>query len=290
MDNRRRSLALLISALVIFGSNGVVVRLSGLPSSVIAAVRGIIGAATLIAWARLRGEKLSLSGIAPASLARIVLAGAVMGCNWVLLFEAFRTTSVAVSTVVYYIAPALVVLLSPLVLHERFNAVRFACVIVSFIGLGLISGLDGTVTAAGLLLSLGAAVCYASVIMLNTTFTEVDYRIRTIIEVGAAGIVTLPYAFATGAFAATAFTPRAIIYLLVLGTIYTGIAYAMYFSAFAGLGAQEVSILSYIDPVIAVICSALVLGEPLTAPSLIGAFLIIGSSVASELLAGRGGS
>ncbi len=290
MTDRGKSLAMLIAALAIFGTNGVVVRLCGLPSSVIASVRGLIGAVTLVIISAARGEKISFKGIAPGALARIALTGACMGINWVLLFEAFRTASVAISTVVYYIAPALVVAVSPFILHERFSPVRFACVLVSFAGLALITGFDGSATGAGIACALGAAVFYASVIMLNTTFAEVDYRVRTIIQIGVAGLVTLPYAFAAGGFAEAAFTPRAIIYLLVLGIIYTGIAYALYFAAFSGLEAQEVSILSYVDPVIAVICSALVLSEPLTLTSLVGAVLIIGSSIISEVLTTRASS
>ena len=287
MSNRSRALALFLTAILIFGTNGVAVHMAGLPSSVIAAVRGIIGALTLVAWARMRGQSLSLADIPRPQLLRIAISGACIGFNWVLIFEAFRISSVAVSTVVYYIAPALVVLLAPLVLHERFSGLRLVCVLISFAGLGLIVGLDGGASHAGILLALGAACLYASVIMLNTTFAEVDYRIRTVIQIGAAGIVTLPYALSTGAFAAIELTPHTIVFLLVLGIVYTGIAYACYFSAFSGLGAQEVSVLSYIDPVIAVICSALVLGEPLTPATLLGAALIIGSSIASELLAAR---
>ena len=289
-DNRARSLAMLIAALVIFGTNGVMVRLTGLPSAVIASVRGLIGAATLLAIARMRGDKVSFAGVAAGALARIALTGACMGANWVMLFEAFRTSSVAISTVVYYIAPALVVVASPFILREHFSAVRFACVLVSFAGLALITGFDGAATGAGIAYALGAAVLYASVIMLNTTFAEVDYRVRTIVQLGVAGLVTLPYAIATGAFAQAVFTPRAIVFLLVLGIVYTGIAYALYFAAFSGLEAQEVSILSYIDPVVAVVCSAVVLAEPLTLTSLIGAVLIIGSSIVSEVLTTRASS
>ena len=289
-NDRARALAMLIAALVIFGTNGVMVRLTDLPSAVIASVRGLIGAATLLAIARMRGDKVSFAGVGAGALARIALTGACMGANWVLLFEAFRTSSVAISTVVYYIAPALVVVASPFILRERFSAVRFACVLVSFAGLALITGFDGAATGAGIAYALGAAVLYASVIMLNTTFSEVDYWVRTIVQLGVAGLVTLPYAMATGAFAQAVFTPRAIVFLLVLGIVYTGIAYALYFASFSGLEAQEVSILSYIDPVVAVICSALVLSEPLTATSLIGAVLIIGSSIASEILTRRGSS
>lgn len=278
---------MLIAALLIFGTNGVVVRLSGLSSTVIASTRGLIGALTLIVWSLLRGRRLSLEGIDRPALGRIVATGAVIGLNWVLLFEAFRTSSVAISTVVYYIAPALVVVAAPLVLHESFSAARFACVLVSFCGLALITGFSGTATPHGIALALGAAILYAAFIMLNSTFPHVDYSIRTIIQIGVAGLVVLPYAVATGAFAAFAPTPASMGYLLLLGVLYTGIAYALYFAAFSGLDAQEVSILSYFDPVVAVICSAVVLSEPLTAASIVGAVLIIGSSVVSELLAFR---
>ena len=133
MTSHSRSLELFLVAILIFGTNGVMVHMAGLPSSVIASVRGIIGALTLAAWARMRGDALSLAGIPRSQLLRIAVSGACIGFNWVLIFEAFRISSVAVSTVVYYIAPALVVLLAPLMLHERFSGMRLVCVLVSFV-------------------------------------------------------------------------------------------------------------------------------------------------------------
>ncbi len=282
MRSRFRARALLIAALVIFGTNGVAVRLSGMPPAAIAVARGIIGAATLIVVFRVRGERLSCSGIAPATLAHIVAAGACIGANWVLLFEALRTTSVAIATTIYYLAPALVVAASPLILREKPSVVRMVCVIVSFAGAGLITGFDGAATASGVARALSAAAFYASAILLNATFSHVDYRVRTLIQIAVAGIVSAPYALATGAFAEIDMGPRTLIYLLCFGILYTGVAYACYVAAFSHLGAQEVSILSYLDPVVAVLCSALVLAEPLSWASILGAVLIIASSIVSE--------
>ena len=87
----------------------------------------------------------------------------------------------------------------------------------------------------------------------------------------------------TGGFTAEGFTPAAVGLLLVVGIVHTGIAYVLYFGSMDGLRVQSVALLSYIDPVSALLFSALLLREPLSLPGIIGAVMIIGSAIVSEL-------
>ena len=71
--------------------------------------------------------------------------------------------------------------------------------------------------------------------------------------------------------------------LLIVGIVHTGIAYVLYFGSIDGLRAQTVALLSYIDPVSALLFAALFLGEPLSFWGIIGAVMIIGSAIAGEM-------
>ena len=93
----------------------------------------------------------------------------------------------------------------------------------------------------------------------------------------------LPYLLLTDGFRSGEFNTSSVHLLLVVGIVHTGIAYALYFGSMDGLSVQSIAVFSYIDPVSALLFSALLLREPLTVPHLIGAVLIIGSAMVSEL-------
>ena len=134
-----RSLLLLLGSMVIFGGIGLVRRLIPLPSSVIAMARGLIGGTATFLYFRARGGKLSLRALGGEG-PWLLLSGALLGFNWILLFEAYRYTSVAVATLCYYMAPMLVVLVSPVLFRERITAKKMICVAVALCGMVLVSG------------------------------------------------------------------------------------------------------------------------------------------------------
>lgn len=280
-DNR--SLYMLIGSMVIFGTIGVVRRYIPLPSAAIAAMRGLAGAAFLLALNVLRRKKLDRAAIR-ADLWRLILSGTVIGANWIALFEAYRFTTVAVATLCYYMAPVFVIALSPLVLKERLTARKGLCAALAVAGMVLVSGvLDaGGGSPKGVLLGLLAAALYASVILINKRMRPMPAMDRTVVQLAAAGAVVLPYALLTGG-GGEALTPLTVGLLAVICIVHTGLAYALYFGSMEGLPAHTIALLSYIDPVVAVVLSALVLREPLTLWTVLGAVGILGAAILGEL-------
>ena len=286
MTNDRRSLGLFITSMLIFGTVGILRRYTPLPSALLAFSRGILGGLFLLAFVRLRkkdtGAKLPKNVFWP-----LVLTGAMIGINWILLFEAYNHTTVAVATLCYYMQPTIVVLLSPLVFRERLTGRKAVCAAVSILGMVLVSGVIGDGgqggSLRGILLGLGAACFYAAVVMLNKKIPAADAYRRTTVLLLSAGIVMLPYLLLTGGFAAEGLSVTSGLLLLVLGIVHTGIAYALYFGSMDGLRMQTIAVFSYIDPVSALLFSALLLREPLSPLSIVGAVLILGSAVVSEL-------
>ena len=284
--DKTSSLLLLLGSMAIFGAIGLVRRLIPLPSSVIAMARGLIGGAAILLVLLARGKRISLRALGGEGL-WLALAGVLLGFNWILLFEAYRYTTVAIATLCYYMAPILVVLVSPLLLHERVTAKKAVCVLLALVGMLLVSGVlradAGGGDARGVLFGLGAALFYAGIVLTNKKVTRTDGLTRTVIQLLTAGVVLVPYVLLTEDLSALTLTPYTVGMLLVAGLVFTALTYTMYFSAIPGLRAQTAALGSYIDPVVAVLISALVLHEPMTALDWLGAALVLGATAVSTL-------
>lgn len=217
----------------------------------------------------------------------LVLSGAAIGFNWILLFEAYNHTSVAVATLCYYFSPILVILAAPLVLKERMTLRRGICTLVALAGMILVSGVtesgfSGLAELRGILLGLGAAVLYACVILINKKLPGIPAYDKTILQLSAASAALIPYVLLTEDLSAVSLTPLSICLLLTAGVVHTGVAYWLYFGSIGHLGANTVALMSYIDPVLAILLSMLILQEPMTLSSAIGAVLILGAAYISE--------
>ena len=274
----------LIFSMLIFGTIGIFVRYIGLPSSVIAVCRGYVGMLFLILLLAVRRQQPDWQAIR-CNLLLLVVSGGLIGMNWIALFEAYNYTTVTTATLCYYLAPVFVTLASPFVLKEKLTGKKLICVAVALFGMVFVSGvLEGGISGLrGILYGVTAAVLYASVILLNKRMKPIPAFDKTLIQLGVAATVALPYVAATVDVGALAPSSTALALLLVVGIVHTGVAYAMYFSSMTDIPAQTVALFSYIDPVSAIFLSAIFLSEPLTLFGCIGAVLVLGSTMVSEL-------
>ena len=296
--NDPKSLAMIISSMLVFGSIGVFRRYIPASSAFLACSRGLLGGLFIFVFLKLvrRGDKAtdveetagetpSGQKLAGTQVGWLIFTGILIGINWILLFEAFNQTTVPIATLCYYMQPTIIVLLSPLVFKENLTRKKAICAAVAIIGMVLVSGVVGDsngATLRGVMLGLGAAVFYATVVMLNKKLRGIDAFQKTMIQLLAAGACMIPYMLLTGGIGETRFTTRAVILMLIVGIVHTGIAYVAYFASMDGLKIQSIALLSYIDPVSALFFSAIFLKEPLSALGIIGAVMIIGSAIVSE--------
>lgn len=275
----------LFLSMFIFGTIGLFVRMISLPSSMIALVRALIGTLFLLGLLLLKKQKPDFQAIR-RNIKTLALTGTAMGFNWILLFEAYRYTTVAVATLCYYFSAIFVVIASPIVLKEKLTPFKAACASVALLGMILVSGvLEGgaSFSPAGVALGLGAAVLYATVVLFNKRLSGISSFDTTIAQLGAAAIVLLPYVLLTENLTSLALEPTGLAMLLIVAIVHTGIAYAMYFASLQKLNAQTVALFSYLDPVVALLLSVFVLGEPMTMLGAAGAVLVLGAMLVSEL-------
>lgn len=279
----------LIASMFIFGTIGIFVRHIPLPSSMIALVRGFVGAFFVLLFVYLKKSKLDKAAI-KKNFIMLALSGAFIGINWILLFESYNDTTVATATLCYYMQPIFVILASPFLLKEKLTVKKAVCVAVALLGMVFVSGvlesgIPALSEAKGILYGLGAACFYATVVLMNKKITDINAYDKTIMQLGMGAMVLSPYVMLTQNFweAATSMTPALWVLLLFVGLVHTGVAYALYFDAMKDLKAQTIAIFSYIDPIVAIILSALLLKENMGLYGVVGAILVLGSTFISEL-------
>ena len=268
-----------LSSMVIFGTIGLFVDAIPLNSGVIALFRGIMGLVFLLLVMALTKQKLRFDVI-KKELLLLCISGGAMGLNWVLLFEAYRYTTVATATVCYYLAPAFLMLASPL-LGEKLTVKKLLCLFTCLVGMVLVTGIDGG-SVTGVVFGIGAAILYASVMFINRKIKSVSDYERTVTQMAMSIPVVAVYVLLRGGVDFSAMNATGWLLMAVVGIVHTGFAYFLYFGAVGKLPATSVAVCSYLDPVVAVLLSA-VLIAPIGIPAICGAVLILGSTLFGQL-------
>ena len=286
MKESNRSRLMMIVSMTIFGTLAPFVRRIGVTSGELALYRALMAATLIGVFLLVTRQKIPFAAI-KKEIPLLLLSGMAMGFNWILLFQAYKFTTVSVATLSYYFAPVIVTILCPIIFRERLTRKQIICFVMSTLGLVLITGI-GDLTGAnshltGILFGLGAASLYATVIMLNKFIKNVEGIHRTFLQFLAAIVVLVPYVALTSGFNLGVMDGAGWLCLLVVGFIHTGITYCLYFSSLKELPGQKAAILSYIDPLVAVLVSVLFLRESMTWTQIIGGILILGFTLWNEI-------
>ena len=276
MKENRKAYASLCSAMLIFGTIAIFRRNIPFSSGLLAFSRGLLGGVFLLIFVAVKHHRMEK--VEKKQLALLILSGAIIGVDWILLFEAYNCTTVAVATMCFYMQPTIVILLSPVLFREKLSVKKGLCALAAILGMVFVSGVaegapPGTQDAKGIAFGLAAAVLYAATVIIE----------KTIVQLLSAAAVLIPYLLLTEDFSAVVLDARTVVLVLIVGIVHSGLAYALYFGNVNKLLAQSVAVLSYIDPVSSLFFSALLLHERLTAFGLLGAVLIFGSALVSEL-------
>lgn len=273
-------------SMIIFGTIGVFVRHIDLSSSQIALLRSLIGSLFLITIMFMMKKKISWE-LVKTNAVFLLLSSIALGGNWILLFQAYRHTTISNAALSYYFAPVFVMILSPLVLKEKLSTKKIICIGIAMLGMLLIVGSRG-VGASGFddLLGIGygllAAACYASLMLVNKFIKNMDGLETTVIQLGMAALLLMPYVFFTEKFNISEVSSSSILFIVILGIIHTGIGFLLFFSGMKKLKGQSIAVLSYVDPITSLVISAVILQESMTFVQLLGGTLLLGSTFISE--------
>ena len=286
MKESNRSRMMMAVSMAIFGTVGLFVRQVDVSSGELALYRALMAASLIFVYLLVTRQKIPFAAI-KKEIPLLQLSGVAMGFNWILLFQAYKFTTISVATLSYYFAPVIVTILCPIIFRERLTKKQIICFVMSTLGLVLITGIGdlsgGSSHFTGILFGLGAATLYATVVMLNKFIKNVEGIHRTFLQFLAAIAVLIPYVTLTTGVNLSGVDGIGWICLLVVGFIHTGITYCMYFTSLRDIPGQKAAILSYIDPLVAVIVSVTILGESMSFVQIIGGVMILGFTLWNEL-------
>jgi len=273
-----------ITAVILYGTIGLFLRRVELPSELVAMCRGSIGSLFIFSYLKLAGKNPDIPAIRQ-NLKWLVLSGICLGLNWIFLFAAYIKTTVAIASLCNYLAPIMVVLISPLVLHEKLEVRKLPCVAAAFIGIILVSGITGGSLGdpAGIILGLLAALGFVGIVLCNRKLENISAYDRSIVQLLVSAVTILPYFLIHNRGIAITFNTESILIILLLAIVHTGVAYCLYFSGMATLPVQTVAVLGYLEPVVSVLTSVFILNEPLSLHGWIGALMVIAAASVSEI-------
>ena len=285
MQHKMNVRGMMAISMAVFGTLGLFTRKISLNSGELALYRAILAAALILIYLAVTKQHIDFRRI-KGELPLLLASGIAMGINWILLFQAYKYTTVSIATLSYYFAPVIVTVVCPVLFREHLTKKQLLCFCMSTLGLVMIIGVgkSGQISSntTGILYGLGAAAFYAAVILLNKFIRNVTGIHRTLMQFFSAIIILIPYVAVNGGCHLSGLDPTGWVCLLIVGLIHTGITYCMYFSAIKDLSGQETAILSYIDPLVAVFVSVLILGESMTFTQMLGGAFILGFTLLNE--------
>lgn len=276
---------MLIASMTIFGTLGIFVRNISVSSGELALYRAVLATLLIAVFLLLTKQQIPFSKI-KKQVPLLLASGIAMGFNWIFLFEAYKYTTVSIATLSYYFAPVIVTIVCPIIFKEKLTGKQIVCFVMSTLGLVLITGIGNLSSGndfVGILFGLGAAILYATVILLNKFIKNVEALHRTFLQFLSAIVILILYVIMTSGVTLETLNVIGWINLLIVGLIHTGVTYCMYFSSLKELPGQKTALLSYIDPLVAVLISVTVLGETMTLWQVIGGVLILGFTLWNEI-------
>lgn len=276
--------ALFIISLILFGTNGVVADGINLSSVHIVLLRTFFGSLLLIVAYLIGGGRYKAAISDRKQMTYILISGVSMGVSWIMLYEAYILVGVSVSSMIYYCGPALVMVLSPFIFNEKLTLPKAAGFIVVAVGAGLMCSpaLGTDVNVMGYVYSAGSAVAHATMVIFGKLAYKVGGLENSSLQLLYSFLIVLLYVLITW---------NVDIHInasdwgniLFLGFVNTGLGCLLYFSTITVLSAQTVSISGYLEPLSAVVFSAILLGETMTVLQIVGCVLILAGAMYAEI-------
>lgn len=272
------------TALLLFGSNGIVASFIHLSSYEIVLLRTFIGSLLLIALFFMTGNSLTFYKHKKDSLF-LALSGMAMGTSWIFLYEAYAQIGVSIASLCYYCGPVIVMALSPVLFKEKLTTVKIIGFMAVLVGIVLVNenAFDGNGSLWGIFCGLMSALMYAVMVICNKKARHIEGIENATLQLFISFLTVFIFVlFKQGLV--IHIESAAILPMLILGLFNTGIGCYFYFSSIGNLPVQTVAICGYLEPLSAVLFSVAFLHESMSLIQIIGAICIIGGAVCSELL------
>ena len=294
---KERLKLILISAT--FGTIGIVTHFIPLGSAAIVFYRALLGGIFIIIMTYLSGKTVNVYAMGKNFFV-LIWTGFFMGLNWVFQFEAFRVSTVAIGTVCYNTMPIFLLIIASFMFKEKITLKSVVCILIATIGVVLVSNVINTGIRSnevlGCFYGILGAINYALIVIFNRKLSHIETHDKIIFQFIFSAIIMFIYVLfiqKDSLFFKEDISNETlligIICILLLSFFHTGFCYVHYFNAVSRLKAETVAILTYIDPVVALFTSYFILREKTTGLQMLGAGLILASTLANELIKSKKG-
>jgi drug/metabolite transporter (DMT)-like permease len=271
-----------IAALLLFGSNGIVASYIPLNSYEIVFARTLIGSLFLVLIFVFSKQKVQFWKN-KSHLLYLVISGMAMGISWMFLYEAYAQTGVSLATLAYYCGPVIVMILSPFLFKEKMTETKFFGFLAVVFGMFLVNrqALSQERTSWGLICGILSAIMYAFMVVFNKKAESITGLENSMCQLMTSFITVAIFMGFKQGFSINMMRGN-LLAILILGVVNTGIGCYFYFSSIGHLPVQTVAICGYLEPLSALIFSAVFLAEKLSLVQIAGAALILGGAVFGE--------
>lgn len=270
----------------LYGTLGLFLSMINVNSDFVVFCRGFIGSLFIFIVKLIKKERFDLKAIKENFL-YLAICGISLGLNEMFLFIGYKY-AVSLASLGNYTAPISVIVISAIIYKEKLNIKQLLCVIASFLGIILISGVftSNTGNVIALIYGLIASIGFVSLVFFNKKLGPMDPLDKTFIQLIFTYLTVLPFVIINKSIP-TILDIKTISILLMLGVLHTGFAYIFYFDAIKTLSPIKIAIIGYVEPVLSVLIGALLLNEPMDIYGIIGTILIIGSAIVSEFVGNK---
>ncbi|MFJ7666988.1 DMT family transporter [Lysinibacillus sp. NPDC097195] len=264
-------------SMAIFGSIGFFTIHTGVPALELVFIRCICATLFLSAlWLITGGHKTEVWH--KKEIVRTLLCGVFIVLNWVFLFKAFEEMSISIAISIYNLAPIFVLILGALFLKEKMTIQALVATLTCFIGSIFIIGLHNFITLSeflqsGFIWALLSALFYALTMLTSRIITQLSSYALTFIQTTVGIIILLPFVDFS---LFEGLTTTNWLYILGTGFIHTGFVYYLFFDSIRNLSTILVSVLVFVDPVVAILLDMLLLDFMPSIMQTVGILLIFG--------------
>lgn len=271
----RYYLAIIISMLI-WGSVGIFTRHANQPSQVIVFFRVLSASLVLAPFVIMERKKREDKEL--KNLPLLILSGIFLSLNWLFFFKAIQTTTIAKATLSYYTAPVMVTIFSPLLLKEKLEKKTIVSIMLAFFGVSFIVLFPlSNITSggySGILFGLIAAFFYSLVTITAKYLSGIGPISLAFYQTLVSAVVFAPFVLGEANL-----SPGSLVTMAAIGVFHTALTLTLYFYGIGRVKVQHAGVLSYLDPLSAVVFGMLFLGEVPTSATIAGGVLILAASL-----------
>jgi len=275
MEDKRKGLLYLHSAILIFGGTGLFAKLISLPATDITAWRSLVAVVVLLSLLLLRKRPLRLQQRRDGLI--MLLGGALLGLHWATYFQAMQVAGVAVGMLALYTYPIITVFLEPLFKGQRPHPADIASALVVLLGVGLLVpefDLRNDITQGVCWGILSAALFALRNVLQGHYLKGYSGETSILYQAAMAGLVMIPMLTTSPADISSSNAIK----LLVLGALFTALPHSFFANSLRFLRAKTVSLIGCLQPVYGCVLAYLILAEEPGWMTLVGGAIIIGTA------------